>query len=314
MSWLQLKLAIPETEAVRCEAELEGLGALSVTLQDAADEPIFEPAPGEVPLWRMLIITALFDSSADMEAIHSVLRKALGDDAAENAHIEILEDRDWTREWMRDFKPMCFGKRLWVCPTGFDPPVPEAVNLRLDPGLAFGTGTHPTTRLCLRWLDGARLQGNLVVDYGCGSGILAVAAAKLGARRVVAVDNDPQALSATVENALRNELASCLTHCAPDTKESREPCVEVCLPDAVPDVKADTVLANILAGPLVELAPRLAALVRPGGDIVLSGILREQEAEVRAAYAPLFAMDAAEIDEDWVRLSGRRLTTAQETD
>ncbi len=312
MSWLQLKLAIPEAQASRCEAKLEALGALSVTLQDAADDPIFEPAPGAAPLWRLLVVTALFDAGADLVAVRGALREELGDDAVNTAQIETLEDRDWTREWMRDFKPMQFGERLWVCPSGFEPPVLDAINLRLDPGLAFGTGTHPTTRLCLRWLDGADIADTTVIDFGCGSGILAVAAARLGARRVVAVDNDPQALSATVENALRNDLAGCVEDCAPDSATSGESCIEVCLPDAVPEIQADIVLANILAGPLIALAPRLAAHVRPGGDIVLSGILLEQEAEVRAAYAPLFAMDPQVLDEDWVRLTGKRLAQPPE--
>ena len=205
--------------------------------------------------------------------------------------IEQLEDRDWAREWLKDFKPMRFGTRLWICPTAYTPPEPDAVNLSLDPGLAFGTGTHATTALCLEWLDGHDLRDRLVVDYGCGSGILAIAAARLGAREVWAVDNDPQALVASRDNAARNGVMDRL---------------HICLPPAFPALQADVLLANILAGPLVSLAQLFAACLRPGGRLVLSGILKTQEPDIRRAYQADFAELEVASKDDWIRVSGIR--------
>lgn len=266
-------------------------GALSVTLQDAADQPLFEPPPGATPLWSQVRVTALFEAGADVSRIEAALTNRFGADCVERLQIESLDDRDWVRAWMDGYAPMRFGEKLWIVPTGFEAPDPEGVNLLLDPGLAFGTGTHPTTALCLEWLDAHPPVDQVVIDYGCGSGILGIAALKLGAREVWAVDNDPQALTATQDNAERNGVAGR---------------VKTCLPQHFPGVQADLLLANILANPLIELAPRFAGFVRPGAGLVLSGILAEQAESVRVAYTAAFTMHPPVQREDWVRLVGVR--------
>lgn len=291
MSWLELKLALGGLDAERVEQALEEVGALSVTLEDAGDEPIYEPDADKPSLWSDTRLTALFAADTHMDSVLLRLKSDLGVAALPPHRIEPLEDRDWVREWLKDFKPMRFGRRLWICPTAYTPPDPQAVNLILDPGLAFGTGTHPTTALCLEWLDGADLAGKEIVDYGCGSGILAIAAARLGARHVWAVDNDPQALVATRDNAARNGVMDRLS---------------VCLPPAFPAMKADLLLANILAGPLVSLEPLLAAHLKPGGWLVLSGILKTQEPDIRRAYGVDFAELEVAAKEDWIRVTGIR--------
>ena len=291
MAWLELKLALGTLDAERVEAALEDVGALSVTLEDAGDEPIYEPDADKPSLWSDTRLTALFPADAHMDSVMARLKADLGLTALPPHRIEPLEDRDWVREWLKDFKPMRFGKRLWICPTAYTPPDPEAVNLILDPGLAFGTGTHPTTALCLEWLDGAELAGKEVVDYGCGSGILAIAAARLGARQLWCVDNDPQALVATRDNGAHNGVLKKLS---------------VCLPPAFPAMQADLLLANILAGPLVSLAPLFAAHLKPGAPLVLSGILKTQEPDIRRAYeADFMDLEVASKD-DWIRISGVR--------
>lgn len=295
MSWLELKLALGGLDAERVEQALEEVGALSVTLEDAGDEPIYEPDADKPSLWSDTRLTALFPADAHMDSVLLRLKTDLGVAALPPHRVEPLEDRDWVREWLKDFKPMRFGKRLWICPTAYTPPDPEAVNLILDPGLAFGTGTHPTTALCLEWLDGAELAGKEVVDYGCGSGILAIAAARLGARHLWAVDNDPQALVATRDNAARNGVTGRLS---------------VCLPPQFADkrvgMKADLLLANILAGPLVSLAPLFAAHMKPGAPLVLSGILKTQEPDIRRAYEADFTGLEVASKDDWIRVTGIR--------
>ena len=291
MSWLELKLALGGLDAERVEEALLEAGALSVTLEDAGDEPIYEPDADRPSLWSDTRLTALFPADAVLDPVLARLRTELGLSALPPYRIEPLEDRDWVREWLKDFKPMRFGARLWICPTAYTPPDPGAVNLVLDPGLAFGTGTHPTTALCLEWLDGADLAGREVVDYGCGSGILAIAAARLGARHLWAVDNDPQALVATRDNAARNGVTEQLS---------------VCLPPAFPPLQADILLANILAGPLVSLVPLFAAHLKPGGRLVLSGILKSQEPDLRRAYAADFVELEVASKDDWIRISAVR--------
>ncbi|HEU5399594.1 MAG TPA: 50S ribosomal protein L11 methyltransferase [Gammaproteobacteria bacterium] len=291
MSWLELKLALGKLDPEKVEDALLEAGAVSVTLEDAGDEPLYEPDPLKPPLWSDTRLTALFAADADMDGVKAFLLAALKLPALPAHQVRPLADRDWTREWLKDFKPMRFGRRLWVCPTGYTPPDPAAVNLSLDPGLAFGTGTHATTALCLEWLDGATLAGGDVIDYGCGSGILAIAAARLGARRVRAVDTDPQALVATRDNAARNGV---------------EGLIEVSAPEALGAGAADALLANILAGPLMQLAPRLAGLIKPGGDLVLSGILESQEADIRAAYETQFEAFEVAKREDWLRIKAVR--------
>jgi ribosomal protein L11 methyltransferase len=275
------------------EALIEA-GACAVTLEDAADEPLYEPPPGAMPLWTRTRVVGLFPADADLAAVRADVHAVLGD-APPGWQVEPLQERDWERAWLDGFRPMRFGHRLWVCPSEYPVPDPAAVTVRLDPGLAFGTGTHATTALCLEWLDGAALQGAEVIDYGCGSGILGIAALKLGARQVWAVDNDPQALLATRDNAARNGVADRVSALAPD---------------ALPPLHADVLLANILAGPLIALAPRFAELVRPGGRVALSGILEAQTEEVARAYRRWFAVGAALAREGWVRIVGTRLPGA----
>lgn len=291
MPWHQLSLVATEAAIPTLEAALEGLGALSITLGDAGDEPRLEPPLGTTPLWRQTRLTALFPAEGDAEILRRAAEAALQGLPHEALCIEHLEDRCWERVWMDSFKPMAFGRRLWVCPLGQEAPDPKAVVLALDPGLAFGTGHHPTTALCLRWLDGAHLEGLTLIDYGCGSGILALAALKLGAAQAIAVDHDPQALEATVANAAKSGLSER---------------IRVCAPEGLPAGTADLVVANILAGPLIELAPRLLALLPRGGRLVLSGILVEQAAAVQAAYAAAIAWEPPLAEDGWVRLVGTR--------
>ena len=295
MAWLQLKIDSSNTDADRIEAALELVGAGAIVMEDAADQPLFEPPLGTTPLWDATRIVALFTIDSDMEAILEFLNEHVAGGLPSH-RVEILEDQIWERAWMDHYHPMCFGERLWVVPSWTPPPQPNAINLLLDPGLAFGTGTHATTALCLQWLDGLDLQDKVVVDYGCGSGILAIAALLLGAKHAYCVDLDPQALLATKDNAARNGVANKMT---------------VCFPDAMPAIQADVVVANILAGPLAELAPVLANLCLGGGDLALSGIIDSQVDELIVVYAPWFTLDQLKTkDENWCRLSGKRLNSS----
>ena len=291
MPWLQLKLVTHAGEADAISDLLTELGAVAVTYEDAADQPLFEPDPGETKLWHETRVVGLFEADTDIEAVKAELLTRL-DSAPAHLNIDPLEDKDWTRAWMDAFKPIPCGQRLWIVPSWHQPSDPEAVNVILDPGLAFGTGTHPTTALCLQWLDSHPPQGLEVIDYGCGSGILAIAAALLGARHVWAVDHDPQALIATRDNADKNGVADKIT---------------TCLPEELAQFEADLVLANILANPLMELAPKLAQQVKKGGDIVLSGILSHQADPVRQRYQQWFDMNPARQQEEWVELDGKRI-------
>jgi len=295
MEWQQFVMNLDTLNPERVEAVLLAYGARSVTFSDAGDNPVLEPAPGETPLWQRTRITGLFDADVDLRGLEHELMTALTVDRLPEHHVEMLADRDWEREWLRDFGPMQFGARLWICPGGAPAPVPDAVVVRLDPGLAFGTGTHATTALCLEWLDSLDLAGLSMLDYGCGSGVLAIAALKLGCDHAHALDIDVQAITATVANARHNGVLDRLT--ASDAA-------------ATIDVEFDIVVANILAGPLVELAAAIAARVRPGGRLALSGILAEQVDELRQAYAPWFAFEApalrAQGGQNWARLAARK--------
>ncbi|PAV48066.1 50S ribosomal protein L11 methyltransferase [Pseudomonas sp. HAR-UPW-AIA-41] len=291
MPWLQVRLAITPEQAETYEDALLEVGAVSVTFMDAEDQPIFEPDLGTTPLWSHTHLLALFEADTDPANLVAHLQLLTGGDLPEH-QIERIEDQDWERSWMDNFQPMHFGQRLWIVPSWHEAPEPQAVNLLLDPGLAFGTGTHPTTSLCLQWLDGQALDGCSVLDFGCGSGILAIAALLLGAERAVGTDIDPQALEASRDNASRNGIAA-----------ERFP---LYLPGDMPAGTYDVVVANILAGPLVQLAPTISAHVRPGGRLALSGILAEQAEEVRAAYAELFELDPTAVQDGWVRISGVR--------
>ena len=288
MSWSEASVSVSRQAAAAAELALEQLGALAVTLQDDADHPVLEPGPGETPLWPTVHVRGLFDAGVDRAGVIAALQAVPGADRPGSLRWREVGDRDWARAWMDRFEPMRFGRRLWIVPTGMDiPPDPANIEIRLDPGLAFGTGTHPTTALCLEWLDGRAMADCRVVDYGCGSGILAIAAALKGADRVDCVDNDPQALEATAANAERNGVAEKLS------------CLD---PDDFTATGADVVLANILAGPLIELAPVISGCARPGGSIVLSGLLEEQVDEVAAAYEPMCRVDGVTVREGWARV------------
>jgi ribosomal protein L11 methyltransferase len=298
MAWLQIRLQISPDHAPLLADLLSEAGALAVSLEDDADEPLYEPSPGSLRLWARTRLSGLFPEDADAQRIIKALRAELGEDAVCCYQTNTLHDRDWQRECQDQFRARKFGNQLWVCPSWETPPDPDAIHVMLDPGLAFGTGAHPTTALCLEWLAQAKLAGATVIDYGCGSGILAIAAARLGAETVWAVDIDPQALQATAENARINAV---------------EHTIYPVPPESLPPVQADGLLANILARPLIDLAPVLAGRVRNGGWLVLSGILAEQTGEVSAVYAPWFEMEAPVVTEGWVRLQGIRRGTRRGT-
>jgi ribosomal protein L11 methyltransferase len=291
MEWRQLVMNLESIDPDRLEAVLLESGAQSITLTDAGDAPVLEPAPGETPLWPATCVTALFPADADFAAITGRIRTALGIRKLPPHRVETLADRAWEREWLSRFGPMQFGQHLWVVPSDLSAPDPDAVVVRLDPGLAFGTGTHETTELCLEWLESAEIPGQRVFDFGCGSGILGIAALKLGAASVDAMDIDLQAVTATRQNARRNNVEEALT-------------VSTELPSG--SQQYDVVLANILAGTLIEYAADLIGWTRPGGRIVLSGILSGQDDDVRRAFGERVAFDPPARREDWVRLSGSR--------
>ncbi|MDQ7727677.1 50S ribosomal protein L11 methyltransferase [Halomonas sp. SpR8] len=302
MPWLQLKAHVVPEQVEFLEELLLEEGATAIGLQDAHDDPVFEPERGTTPLWEDTILTGLYD---DLEGVESMLERIAAawaeqqpDEPCPTIEYELLADRDWEREWMDDFTPLRMGQRLWIVPSWHEPPEADAVNLILDPGLAFGTGTHPTTALCLEWLDELAVDGHLaqqtVLDVGCGSGILAIAALKLGASHADATDIDPQALQASRDNAERNAIA--------------EPALTLYYPEQLSDGgDYPIVTANILAGPLVELAPMIAGHVAPGGRLALSGILANQADEVYQAYiAQGICMEEPVVREGWVRLNGQR--------
>lgn len=296
--WLELSLTLRASDQERTELALEDAGALAVTLLDAdADTPneraILEPGVGETPLWGEIALSALFDADTDRAGLLQVLLDLLPELEPAQLRFREIADQDWTRVWMEDFKPMRFGRRLWIYPWNIEPPTdePDAVIVRLDPGLAFGTGTHPTTTLCLEWLDGLDLAGKQLIDFGCGSGVLALAALKLGAAQVIGIDNDPQALQASHDNAERNAVAGRL---------------DLCAPEDFTDAPADVFVANILAGPLAQLAPRFARCCKPGAPFAISGILRGQHEELLTIYAQWFEQLQVSQREDWLRIDGRR--------
>lgn len=291
MPWIQVKLnATSENAEQISDMLMEETGALSVTFLDAKDVPIFEPLPGETRLWGETDIVALYDAETDMDLVIAQLKSSSVLDENFAYKVEQLEDKDWEREWMDNFHPMKFGERLWICPSWLEIPEPDAINVMLDPGLAFGTGTHATTALCLEWLESINLTGKTVIDFGCGSGILAIAAIKLGAAKVVGIDIDPQAITASKENATRNGVADQL---------------ELFLPQDQPEnLVADVVVANILAAPLRELSSIITAHVAPGGALAMSGVLDTQALDVASYYSENFTLDAIAEQQEWCRISG----------
>ena len=292
MPWIQLRVSTNEEKAEQVSDMLMGWGAQAVSFVDAQDTPIYEPMPGEVIYWTNTVVVGLFDAEHPMDKVVKQLEQVSFFKDGVDYKLEQLEDKDWEREWMDNFHPIKFGTRLWVCPSWRDIPDPTAVNVMLDPGLAFGTGTHPTTALCMQWLDATIEPQQTVVDFGCGSGILGIAALKLGAKRVIGVDIDPQAIEASTANARRNNV---------------EGQIELYLPKDQPsDFQADVVVANILAGPLAELKQVISSYVKPGGKLALSGILESQAQSVIDAYSDEFSFDPIAMQEEWVRLSAQK--------
>ncbi len=291
MDWLQFQFELAATDLEIVEQRLEALNCLSITLTDAEDNPIMEPVPGETPLWQKLSLLALFPESVDPDLLKHLFFNQLATQII-GWRYKKLEDQDWVRAWMDDFKPMQFGENLWICPSWTEPPDPRAVNLMLDPGLAFGSGTHPTTALCLEWLDANPPGDQSVIDYGCGSGILFLAALKLGARQVTGIDIDPQALQASKDNAERNQIAVNLYHLQDTNVADPEP--------------VDLLMANILAQPLIMLSSQISQLVRRTGSIILSGVLDEQADNVVKAYSSWFSITHRTSKQGWQLIEGRR--------
>ena len=292
--WQELHFTARKDQVETLEDWLFAHGALSVTLEDEADQPLLEPGPGETPLWDAVSVTALFAGDHDVAPLLQTVPRELVKSIAE-APVAVA-DREWSRVWEDHFHPLQMGSRLWICPSWTSPPDPGAINILLDPGLAFGTGTHPTTAMCLRALDTGIEPGARVIDYGCGSGILGIAAARLGAATVLGVDNDPQAMTASRDNANRNRvLEAVFTAVLPDA-------------EVIPSWagSANWVVANILAGPLIDLAPALTALLAPQGRLLLAGLLANQAKAVIEAYAPAVDLAIADQQEEWVLLAGAR--------
>jgi ribosomal protein L11 methyltransferase len=290
MAWVEVSLSVVREQADSAEQALEEQGALAITFEDEADVPVLEPALGTAPLWPVVQIRGLFSLETDRSVVLAGLLDHAVVSRPDAVHWREVADQDWERAWMDRFAAMQFGQKLWIVPTGMAGPEDDnAVLLHLDPGLAFGTGTHPTTALCLEWIDSLDFSGLSVLDFGCGSGVLGIAAALKGAASVCCVDNDPQALQATADNAGRNKVSH-LVGCY--------------LPENSPAGHYDIVLANILARPLMELAPQLCASLKPRGQIVLSGILEHQASEVAAAYAHKCGDLQLASREEWVRLHG----------
>ena len=298
MAWQQLKFQAKSGQIDSLEKLLLDYGGLSISYLDAKDQAIFQKMPGETQLWDLVDLVCLFEKGKNLDGLLFLLKQHIAIKNKKSLVLEVLEDQAWERAWMSDFKAMQFGQRLWVCPNWQKPPEPRAINIMLDPGLAFGSGSHATTSMCLQWLEKNTRDDTTVIDYGCGSGILAIAAALLGAPRVIAVDNDPQAITATIENARRNNIPAGV--------------IETYLPDQLPDnrlaLQSEILVANILAEPLLQLAEDLSYLVKPKGKIALSGLLAEQADKLLGHYGSWFKMEEAVMTEEWVRLSGIRLS------
>jgi len=292
MEWRQFVMNLEALPADGVEEVFARHGASAVTFSDAGDDPVLEPQPGETPLWSKVRITGLFGEAADLDGLRRDLLRSFQLEQLPEHRVETLEDRVWEREWLKDFRPMQFGRRLWVCPGGFEVDAEDAVVVHLDPGLAFGTGTHPTTALCLEWLESQDLAGKRVLDFGCGSGILSIASLKLGASSATAVDIDPQAITASRQNGRRNGVDEGLV---------------TTLDANALDAEYDVAVANILATPLVRHAGTICEHLVHGGTIALSGITDRQTAAVADAYRDLIDFDPPVVRAPWARLTGRRL-------
>lgn len=292
MPWLLIKFSVTDVQAPVVSDALEACDALSVTIEAAAEEERLQSALEETALWSESQVAGLFPQDQNIDQVLQAVRTALGRVDMPAPEVSTLPDADWARAWTANYKPLQIGPRLWVCPSWCTPPDPHAINLLLDPGLAFGTGTHSTTALCLRWLTKQRWDRCRFIDYGCGSGILAIAALRLGALEAIGVDVDPQALAVSRENAARNGVAERFSACAPENLPSH--------------LSADVLVANILTAPLIELAAQISGRVKPGGWMALSGILIDQAEEVRQHYAPYVELQTVQQD-GWVLLAGQRL-------
>ena len=297
MKWLQIHITVEQAQVDFTETLLESLGAVSVTLDDAENQDLLEPLPGETPLWNKVIVTGIYaqedDEEIDVAALETFIRTQL---PTEPMRSEFMEDQEWERTWMDAYEPIKIGEKYWIVPEWMEPPEADAVNIKLDPGLAFGTGNHASTFLCLQWLGKTDVKDKIVIDYGCGSGILGVAALLLGAKKVYATDIDPQAVLATKQNAELNGVLNNLYVGLPDE-----------FYETLKDQKADVFVANILAGPLMMLAPQFATLVKPESEFALAGVIQEQVEEVSSVYSEFFDILQVETrDEYWCRISGKR--------
>ncbi len=297
MKWLQIHITVEQAQVDFTETLLESLGAVSVTLDDAENQDLLEPLPGETPLWNKVIVTGIYaqedDEEIDVAALETFIRTQL---PTEPMRSEFMEDQEWERTWMDAYEPIQIGEKYWIVPEWMQPPEADAVNIKLDPGLAFGTGNHASTFLCLQWLGKTDVKDKIVIDYGCGSGILGVAALLLGAKKVYATDIDPQAVLATKQNAELNGVLNNLYVGLPDE-----------FYETLKDQKADVFVANILAGPLMMLAPQFATLVKSESEFALAGVIQEQVEEVSSVYSEFFDILQVETrDEYWCRISGKR--------
>lgn len=290
--WQQLKIQLRSENAAAFEQSLFDLGAISISYLDAEDQPVFQKEPGSTPMWDNTFLVCLFDEKAELDTLLDELKRNTQILNGDELSVEVIEDQDWERSWMSDFDAMQFADNLWIYPSWQTPPDPDGVNIMLDPGLAFGSGSHTTTSLCLRWLAQANLADCEIIDYGCGSGVLAIAAALLGAAKVHAVDNDPQAIVATIDNSQRNKIS--------------DEVITAYLPEALPAMQTDILIANILAEPLLDLSVKFADLVKTGGHIALSGLLEEQIPALLGCYQRWFTMAAPQVEKEWVLLTGTR--------
>lgn len=290
MAWVQIRFPVEQQHTDEISDFLMDLGSVSVTFTALDDEAIFELFPGDKKMWQMSHCVGLFDATTDLSIVAAALSQHPTFQQPPQFNIEQVEDKDWEREWMDNFHPMQFGQRLWICPSWREIPDPEACNVILDPGLAFGTGTHATTALCLKWLEAMDLAGKTVLDFGCGSGILAIAALKLGAKRAIGIDIDPKAITASKENAERNKV---------------EDLIELYLPQDAPQFDCDVIVANILAGPLKELQSVIVSYGNQGTALALSGILAEQADAVAASYQESVTLNPTTQEDEWVRIDGK---------
>lgn len=297
MKWLQIHITVDQAQVDFTETLLNSLGAVSVTLDDAENQDLLEPLPGETPLWNKVIVTGIYaqedDQEIDVQALETFIRTQMPDVEMRS---EFLEDQVWERSWMDYYEPIQIGEKYWIVPEWLEPPEKDAVNIKLDPGLAFGTGNHASTFLCLQWLGTVDLKDKIVIDYGCGSGILGVAALLLGAKKVYATDIDPQAVLATKQNAELNGVLENLYVGLPEEFNA-----------TFKDQKADAFVANILAGPLMSLAAEFSTLVKSEADFALAGVIKEQVSEVSEVYSEFFdVLNVEEREEHWCRISGKR--------